>query len=143
MKLGGCNLRQKSEKMSWSLIKSSTMEPRKHTVTLWRHLEIPAPSADCPENDATPAKGKHSALVFARCVCEEYGSTGNCLFMRDSLIEMVSQCANSVCVSLFIMLCHADLHPNRSLKWLVSVQIVCVYHYSLCYVMQTCIQIAH
>ena len=60
------------------------------------------------------AKGKHSAIVFARCVCEEYGSTGKCLFMRDSLIEMVSQCANSVCVSRrFIMLCHADLRPNK------------------------------
>ena len=108
MKLRGCNLRQKSEKMSRSLIKSSTMEPRKHTVTLWRHLEIPAPSADCPENDATPAKGKHSAIVFARCVCEEYGSTGNCLFklMRDSLIEMVSQRANSVCVYRAVSLCY-------------------------------------
>ena len=114
MKLGECNLRQNSEKMSWSLIKSSTMEPRKHTVTLWRHLEIPAPSTDYPENEATPAKGKHSAIVFACCVCEEYGSTGNCLFMRDSLIEMVSQRANSVCVSRrFIMLCHADLRPNK------------------------------
>ena len=59
----------------------------------------------------------------------------------ESLIELVSQCANSVCVSLFIMLCHADLHPNRSLKWLVSVQIVCVYRYSLCYVTQTCVRI--
>ena len=34
--------------------------------------------------------------------------------MRDSLIEMVSQRANSVCVSRrFIMLCHADLRPNK------------------------------
>ena len=34
--------------------------------------------------------------------------------MRDSLIEMVSQRANSVCVShRFIMLCHADLHPKK------------------------------
>ena len=148
MKLGGCNLRQKSEKMSWSLIKSSTMEPRKHTVALvsinkqncfWLEIadiqfEEDKPrsqwknnarfrqmneitkmkSADCPENDAMPAKGKHSAIVFARCVCEEYGSTGNCLFLRDSLIEMVSQRANSVCVSRrFIMLCHADLRPNK------------------------------
>ena len=33
--------------------------------------------------------------------------------MHDSLIEMVSQRANSVCVSRhFIMLCHADLRPN-------------------------------
>ena len=83
-------------------------------LLLWRHLEIPALSADCPENDATLAKGKHSAIVFAHCVCEEYGSTGNCLFMRDSLIEMVSQRANSVCVSRrFIMLYHADLRPNK------------------------------
>ena len=66
------------------------------------------------ENGATSAKGKHSAIVFARCVCEEYRSTGNCLFMRDSLIEMVSQRANSMCVSRrFIMLCHADLRPNK------------------------------
>ena len=78
------------------------------------YLEIPAPSADCPENDATPAKGKHSAIVFACCACEEYGSTGNCFFMRDSLIEMVSQRANSVCVSRrFIMLRHTDLRPNK------------------------------
>ena len=78
------------------------------------HLEIPAPSTDCPENDSTPAKGKHSAIVFACCLCEEYGSTGNCLFMSDSLIEMVSQRANSVYVSRrFIMLCHADLRPNK------------------------------
>ena len=35
-------------------------------------------------------------------------------FMRDSLIKMVSQRANSVCVSRrFIMLCHADLHLNK------------------------------
>ena len=82
-------------------------------LLFWRHLEIPAPSADCPENDAIPAEGKHSAIVFARCGCEEYGSTGNCLFMRDSLIEMVSQ-----------------------------VQIVCVYRaVSLCYVTQTCVRI--
>ena len=84
-------------------------------LLLWRHLEIPAPFAGCPENDATPAKGKHSALVFARCVCEEYGSTGNCL----------------------LILC-----ATRSLKWLVSVQTVCVYRaVSLCYVSQTCIWI--
>ena len=83
-------------------------------LLLWRHLENPALSADCPENDATPAKGKHSAIVFARCVCEEYRSTGNCLFMRYWLIEMVSQRANSVCVSRrFIMLCHADLRLNK------------------------------
>ena len=83
---------------------------RKHMT----YLEIPAPSADCPENDATPAKGKHSAIVFARCVCEEYGSTGDCSFMRNSFIEMVSQRANSVCVSLrFIMLRHAELRPNK------------------------------
>ena len=71
-------------------------------------------SSDCPESDATTAKGKHSAMVFACCVCEDYGSTGNCLFIRDSLIEMVSQRANSVCVSCrFIMLRHADLRPNK------------------------------
>ena len=81
---------------------------------LWRHLEIPTQSAYCPENDTTPAKGKHSAIAFARCVCEECGSTGNCLFMRDSLIEMVSQHANSVYVSRrFIILCHVDLRPNK------------------------------
>ena len=34
--------------------------------------------------------------------------------MRDSLIEMVSQRANSVCISRrFIMLCHADLRLNK------------------------------
>ena len=39
---------------------------------------------------------------------------GELLIMRDSLIEMVSQRANSVCVSRhFIMLCHADLRPNK------------------------------
>ena len=82
-------------------------------LLLWRHLKITAPSAGCPENDAMPAKGKHSALVFACCVCEEYRSTGNCL----------------------LILC-----ATCSLKWLVSVQIVCVYRaVSLCYVTQTCI----
>ena len=88
-------------------------------LLLLRHLEIPAPSADCPENHATLAKGKHSAIVFARC--EEYGSTGNCLFMRDSLIEMVSQRVNSVCVSRrFIMLCHTDMRPNKLYKSMSS-----------------------
>ena len=90
--------------------KQTNRKNRKHIT----YLEIPAPSANCPENDATPAKGKHSAIVFARCVCEEYGSTGNCLFMRDSLIEMFSQRANSVCVSRhFMMPIHADLRPNK------------------------------
>ena len=44
--------------------------------------------------------------------------------MRDSLIEMVSQRANSVCVSRrFIMLCHADLRPNKLIIMSLSLSI--------------------
>ena len=78
----------------------------------WNYENEVQQSSVCKENDATPAKGKHSAIVFARCVCEEYGSTGNCLL-------------KVVCAT-------------HSLKWLVGVQIVCVYRaVSLCYVTQT------